>query len=280
MILGLFCLSISAEGIWDEARHFKFRHQKLEREYWLYMPENLPEGAPLVFLLHGYSGKAKGYFPALLEEGRRSGFAVCIPNGWPDARGKNCWNVGYPFQEGLKTDDVDFLCRLARHLQKEYGFNRRATFVTGMSNGGEMCYILAARKSDVFRAVAPISGLQMVWAMREYRPQRPVPLMEIHGTLDKTSRWEGDPDNRDGWGEYTSVPVAVGNWVAANGCTWCEHSELPLKTPESNRVILHRYLGGEAEVRLYEVIGGKHSKHEQDMDTAAEIWQFFRQYLP
>ena len=43
----------------------------------------------------------------------REGFAVCYPQGAVDGRGKTCWNVGYPFQEGLKTDDVDFLLKLS-----------------------------------------------------------------------------------------------------------------------------------------------------------------------
>ena len=54
-----------------------------------------------------------------------------------------------------------------------------------------------------------------------------------------------------------------------------------------NAVVLHRYCGGEPawkggpeiEVRLYEVVGGKHSWAEADMDTCDEIWRFFSKYL-
>ena len=37
--------------------------------------------------------------------------------------------------------------------------------------------------------------------------------------------------------------------------------------------------GPEIEIRLYEIIGGKHSWGLNDMDTCEEIWKFFSMYL-
>jgi polyhydroxybutyrate depolymerase len=256
----------------------------MDREYWLYLPENLADDAPLVLLLHGYKASAEGYRPEMIQVAKENGFALCYPQGALDARGKTCWNVGYPFQEDLKTDDVDFLCSLARHLQKEHGLSRQNTFLTGMSNGGEMCYLMAYLKPDFFAAFAPIAGLSMEWSYKKFNAKRPVPLMEVHGTMDKTSKWEGDPFNEGGWGAYLAVPQAVGYWVAQARCTFEETIEMPLVR---NKVVLHRYKGGEPawkggpaiEVRLYEVIGGKHTWALNDMDTCREIWEFFKVYL-
>ena len=256
----------------------------MDRTYWLYMPEDLPEDAPLVILLHGYKASAKGYRPEMMEVARENGFALCYPQGAVDGRGKTCWNVGYPFQDDLKTDDVDFLCSLARHLQKTHRLSRQNTFLTGMSNGGEMCYLMAYLKPDVFAAFAPIAGLSMEWSYRKYEARRPVPMMEVHGTADKTSLWEGDPHNEGGWGAYLAVPQAVAYWAAKARCTYEETTELPLVR---NKVILHTYKGGEpawkggpaTEVRLYEVVGGKHTWALNDMDTCREIWKFFSIYL-
>ncbi|MBQ5635571.1 MAG: hypothetical protein IIV10_04595, partial [Alistipes sp.] len=36
--------------------------QGLTRTFHLYIPDNLPAGAPLVFILHGYGGSADAYF--------------------------------------------------------------------------------------------------------------------------------------------------------------------------------------------------------------------------
>lgn len=269
-----------------EPVRFQFSHRGMEREYYLYLPDNLEKGAPLVFILHGYGGRAMNGGKAMCEVADTNGFAVCFPQGAADFKGKTCWNVGYPFQEGLKTDDVDFLCKLARHLQKQYGLSRLNTFCTGMSNGGEMCYLLAYLKPDVFAAVAPVSGLTLEWMYRGLKARRPVPLMEIHGTEDKTSKWNGDPDNEDGWGEYIAVPAAAGYWAAEARCTHEITEVLPVREG-GNKVILHRYVGGNpawknspaVEVRLYEVVGGKHSWAEKDMDTCPEIWKFFSKYL-
>lgn len=263
---------------------YTFKHQGFEREYWVYKPDGLAEDAPLLFLLHGYGGKAEGYRKEMIETADKHGFAVCIPQALKDSKNKTGWNVGYPSQEGMKVDDVDFLCKLAKYLQKEHNLSKENTFVTGSSNGGEMCYLLALTKPDVFSGFAPISGLTMEWYYRQMDPKKPVPLMEVHGTADKTSRWEGDPDNKYGWGEYISVPLAVSLWANEARCTHEITEERPLRR---NKVIVHRFVegtpaweGGPAiEVRLYEVIGGKHSWAFEDMDTCEEIWNFFSTYL-
>ena len=102
--------------------------------------------------------------------------------------------------------------------------------------------------------------------------------MEVHGTEDKLSRWNGDPYNNDGWGADIAIPCAVGLWAAVNRCTHEQREVLPLI---KNRVIAHRYVGGTDgnQVWLYEVVGGKHNWASDSMDTAAEVWKFFSLYL-
>ena len=283
-IFTALCLLVALQFNALAQEKYQFRHQGLDREYWMYIPENLPEQAPLVFVLHGYGGKAEGYCPQMIETARKHGFAVCYPQGEKAPKGKTGWNVGYPKQEGMKTDDIDFICDLARHVQKKFSLSRKNTFFSGMSNGGEMCYIMAMQHPEAFSAYASVAGLTMEWAYRSMSPKMAVPLMEIHGTADKTSLWEGDPDNNCGWGEYISVPLAVGVWAAEAKSTHTETVELPVT---NNKVLMHRHLGGspaweggpEIEVRLYEVVGGKHSWAHKDMDTCEEIWKFFSKYL-
>lgn len=281
---GVIALCSVFSSMAQEAIKHTIRHQGMERTYWMYLPSEMKENAPLVILLHGYGGKAEGYRPEMMTVAEENGFALCYPQGAVDGKGKTCWNVGYPFQEGLKTNDVDFICSLARHLQKKHNLSRENTFLTGMSNGGEMCYLMAYLKPDVFAAFAPVAGLSMEWSYRRFDARKPVPLMEVHGTADRTSRWEGDPFNEGGWGAYLAVPQAVAYWAAQARCTHEETAELPLVR---NKVILHTYKGGEpawkggpaTEVRLYEVVGGKHTWALNDMDTCREIWEFFKMYL-
>ena len=276
-LVAFLCIVLNATAA--ETVRYTMKYKGEVRTYWLYVPEGASAATPLVLVLHGYGGSAEGYCPAMLEVAEREGFAVCYPQGEKDAKGKPCWNVGYDVQQGLKRDDVGFVRALVKHLQKKHRIGKDNVFMSGMSNGGEMTYFMAYRYPELFRAYATIAGLTMQWAYKEWKAKKPVPLMEVHGTADKTSMWEGDPEDTGGWGPYIAVPAAVGYWAAQARYTHEETTELPLKG--EHPVILHRYLGGDdgIEVRLYEVQGAKHSWHLSDMDTCEEMWAFFRQYL-
>lgn len=275
---------LCAQDLYEEAKRGTMQYQGLEREYYLYVPDSLAAQRPLVLMLHGYGGKAYGYRPEMLQSARRHGFAVCVPQGYGvDGKFKSGWNVGYPVQKEMNTDDVAFVLALTDKVCSEAGLNRSNAFYSGMSNGGDLAYMIALSHPEAFNAIASVAGLQMQWVSRSMTACGHVPFMEVHGTADKTSMWKGDPRNEGGWGEYLAVPIAVGNLVSANRCEYEEKSELPLKDEQkpSRKVVLHRYLGSPygAEVRLYEVRGGKHSWHMADMDTTEEILNFFENYM-
>ena len=261
---------------------YTMRSGGTERSYKLHLPQGLPQGAPLVVVLHGYGANNDPGRFGMNAAADRHGFAVCYPQGAKDGRGKTCWNVGYPFQADMAIDDVEFITQLVRHLQKKHGLSRRNVFCTGMSNGGKMCYQLAAQRPRLFAAVAPVSGLMLEWLYKADTSDVPVPLFEIHGTADRTSAWEGDLDNKGGWGAYVAVPMAVHYWAAKNKCTGMQTDTIPGRTPENGRkVIAHRFTGGTggSEVWLYEIVGGKHSWGEQDIDTGEELWKFFSKFV-
>jgi polyhydroxybutyrate depolymerase len=255
--------------------HGTFKHQGMTREYYLYTPENLKKGAPLVLCLHGYGGSGAHGNADLMDAADRHGFAICYPDGSPDPRGYKSWNVGYPFQKGMKTDDVDLMVKLSKHLKKEHGF--KDAFLTGMSNGGEMCYLTAQRKPKAFKAIASIAGLTLT-AMMPLKYKEPVPFMEVHGTEDRVSEWTGDPEDKGGWGAYMAVPAALSHIIAANGCVSETITALPRKEGR-NQVILHHFQGGKADVLVYKVIGGDHSWSDKDMDTCDAVLEFFSHYL-
>ena len=96
-----------------------------------------------------------------------------------------------------------------RPLVKDLNLNKLNCFLCGMSNGGEMCYLTALQRPEEFTAYGSVAGLTMEWFYRKYSMRKAVPFLEVHGDADKTSRWEGDPDNTGGWGEYIAVPIAV-----------------------------------------------------------------------
>lgn len=274
------CIAQNKKGTGKLTEHI-LKHKGIEYTYYLYTPKDLPANAPLVIAFHGYGVcrfPVTGYgFNPVADN---NGFAVCYPTGPKDFRNRHCWAVGYSFhkENNWSRDDIGFTIKLVKHLQKKYGFSKENVFATGHSNGGEMSYLLAYKAPDIFAAVAPISGLTMEWMYRELDAKEPMPLMEIHGTEDVVSRWNGDPYNKDGWGAYLAVPVAVSNWASINRCTHIEYDELPLK---EKKVKIHRFVNGinGNQVWLYEVDGGTHALPEKSMNIAEEIWKFFTLYI-
>lgn len=279
LLWGQILFARQAGGVLSDHR---FQSGGIDRSYKLYCPANLSPGAPLVFVLHGYGGNADPKRFGMDSIADKYGFAVCYPQGTRDKQGKTCWNVGYPFQDDMTIDDVAFICELAQHLQQAYRLSTHNTFCAGYSNGGEMCYLLAYKCPHVFKAVAPIAGLTLEWMYRELEAVQPIPLLEIHGTKDKNSMWNGDPENRGGWGKYIAVPLAVSYWATQNRCTHEVTDTIASIDPESDHsIVRHKYIGGTDghEVWLYEIIGGAHSWGEKDLVTGEHIWQFFCRFV-
>ena len=259
----------------------KFKHKGVEYTYSVYIPKNIKADAPLVMVLHGYGSKdvpviKYGFNPVADKEG----FAICYPHGPKDENNKIYWSIGYKYHIETKQmrDDVGFLVRLVKHMQKTYNLSKENVFSAGNSNGGAMGYILAYKKPEKFAAIASVSGHIMEYMYRRLEPKRPIPIMEIHGTHDPLARWNGDPFNNDLRGGDIAIPRVVGLWATVNRCTYEVTEELP---QIRNKIIAHKYKGGTNgnEVWLYEIVNGKHSYAEKDMNTAAEIWKFFSMYL-
>ena len=55
-----------------------FEWDKQQREYYLYIPENLQPNAPLVFALHGYWGDASDMLGLFEEQADEHGFLFVI----------------------------------------------------------------------------------------------------------------------------------------------------------------------------------------------------------
>ena len=51
-ILSVGSFSATAQNDQPKTTKYEIRHQGMNRSYWLYIPENLRDDAPLVFVLH------------------------------------------------------------------------------------------------------------------------------------------------------------------------------------------------------------------------------------
>lgn len=270
------------------AQFTDFEHNGLTRQYIYYEPENLNEQMPLVFVMHGYTGDANSIrnYSEMNDFADQYGFAVCYPRGTVDGGGNRFWNVGYAFHPNETVDDVGFLTQLAQYLQQTNGLNPDYTFATGMSNGGEMCYMLACQGYDTFKAVAPVAGMILQDILDECDAAPGIPVFEIHGSQDGVTPLAGDPDNNDGWGSYPSIADTIDYFVEKNNCITLVEGTLPnTDTSDGSFIESEKYIYGinQNEVWYYKVVGGGHdwpgSGGNMDIEAGEQAWLFFQNYI-
>ena len=264
-------------------------HDGVERSYRLHIPENVTENAPLVVVMHGYSSSA-----SVIEEysemnriADENGFVVVYPQGTKDDNGYHFFNVGYDFHSGVDVDDMGYIHALIDHMQETLSVSQQNVFSTGMSNGGDMSYMLACQ-SDKIRAIAPISGCMMKHLFDSCEPAQSIPVLEIHGTLDDVTLIEGDLENQGGWGAYMPLSDTIQFWVDHNELEQSETIAVAnSNNSDGSTVMYHRYYSASssntAEVWLYEVVDGGHdwpgAFGNQDIDASQLAWDFFSLYL-
>jgi len=269
-----------------EAQYHNFNHNGLTRQYIYFAPSNLSEKAPLVFVMHGYSGDAYSIqdYCQMNAIAEQNGFAVCYPRGTKDAWGNRFWNVGYEFHTGSEVNDVAFITELAVFLQSTHNLSPENTFASGMSNGGDMSFFLACEVPAIFRAVAPICGTVMTINFENCTT--PIPLFAINGNDDDVTWYNGDPDNEGGWGAYLGIPEIIEHFAGLNECQSFSNETLPnINSTDGSMVEFDRHHNGinNNEVWLYRVEGGAHdwpgAWGNMDVNASEEVWHFFSQFL-
>jgi len=284
----LLCFCLFSFGTKKESNPVKGKIKigRAQREYILYLPAKLPENSPLVFVIHGYTDNAENMmnttgFNAIADENK---FAVCYPQGLKDKSGNTFWEVGYSFTQGI-VNDVEFLTELAGYLHKKYRLNKSKTFATGHSNGAELSIVLACKTPDVFKAVAPVCGCIMKSVYDESQNTKPIPVFMINSTADKTSWWDGDISNKQGYGPYLSTPDLLKFFVEKNKCTEMKVDTIPdVNKQDSCFVISEKHFNGinGNEVLFYKVVNGGHDwpgwSGNRDINASREVWNFFKKY--
>jgi polyhydroxybutyrate depolymerase len=263
-------------------QYLNYTHNGINRDYIYYQPSSILNGAPLVFVAHGYSGSAQSImnysgFNALADQ---YGFAVCYPNGTQDNGGNNFWNVGYLFTAGSNVDDVAFLISLAQELQNTYNLSSENTFLTGMSNGAELSYLIACESPGTFKAYAPVAGTIFINGLtNDTCNGTSSPIFEIHGLNDNVTLFNGNPNDQF-WGAYLTIDSIMDFWVSANGLDILNIDTLPNLNNNNKYTISYKYSSNNLmnEVWLYKHKNG-HSWDVDDINVEEEIWDFFGKYI-
>mgnify|MGYP001823610027 CR=1 FL=1 len=259
-----------------------------QREYIYFVPKGLKENAPLLIVLHGFTSSAEKImnYSKFNQLARKHQFALVYPQGSKDHKGNTFWNVGYDFHKDTDVNDIDFLIALIKTVQKDHRLSTENTFLTGMSNGGEMTYLMGCMYPDLFKAIAPVAGTMFSNFFDQCVANIDIPVLAIFGTNDEVTRYDGDPQNEDGWGVYKSTPYVIDFWAQAihfdkNSSTNIKQSD----TSDASHVVKTRYYNSKNGHQLlyYKVINGGHdwpgAWGNNDIDATQEIWSFFSSYM-
>ncbi len=278
--LGLLLIGLPFSSFAGVLLEKTFQHGGITREYEIYLPDNLSNKAPLVFVLHGRTSRNKWIRnnSQMNDVADQGSFAVRYPQGTSakmpgiDEEPKPHWNVHLTYMD---VDDVGFLSSLAVYLQSEHSLDSERTFVAGHSNGAHMAYAL---------------GVERPWmsydAWQNRKNAKPIPIMQIHGIADPVNPIEGyggDP-NHQGlcWGGALHVDGVVKFWVELNECS---EKVTDILTPKTTA---YRYTGGKNnnEVWYYKIADWPHiwpaNSHNPNnvskegvINASEEIWKFF-----
>ena len=279
LIIIFFCLcSIT---IAQETLKESIVHDDLVRDYIVHIPGSYDNKVPipLVLCFHGYGGTASGIsYTNFNDVSDTANFIVVYPQGTLLKR-KSHWNVG-GWTLDSKIDDVGFISSLLDSLFERYNINQSRIYSTGMSNGGYMSFLLACQLSDRIAAIASVTGSMTPQTYNLCNPQRPIPVLQIHGTNDQKVPYKG---NRK-WS--LSINKVLEYWINQNNCdiTPFEMSFPDINNSDESNVHRLSWLNGDNSVITDHIIvsGGGHDWFgvwgNMDIDSTAEIWKFFSQY--
>lgn len=223
----------------------------------VHVPKSSTGSTPLALVLNlhgsGSTASAQEKFTKMNAAANEDGFIVAYPQALiPDGFGFD-WNIpGVPLVGGRavpakSANDVKFLTSLVGIMESKYCVNAKEVYATGFSGGARMSSQLACDDSQLFAAVAPVSGLR--------RPKpcpttRAVPVISFHGSADPV-----DPFAGHGQKYWTySVTTAAKDWATQDHCK----SSSTGSPVNGVKMTTYQMCSNSAQVELYEITGEGH----------------------
>jgi polyhydroxybutyrate depolymerase len=215
---------------------------------------------PLVVALHGAGGTGLRMeeYSGLDVVADGEDFAVVYPS---TVRSHSFWNYT---GSASAPDDLGFVNDLVMSLRQQLCVNVRREYATGISNGGSMATRLGCALPGVFAAVAPVAGGYS--HQPPCKPDRPVSMLSIHGTVDASV-------------PYSTAFPFVRAWAARDGC-----GRKPAVTRVDSNTRRLDWPGCRSRTRVahIRIRGGIHQWPGGFPSTAStisaewEVWRFFR----
>jgi polyhydroxybutyrate depolymerase len=243
---------------------------------------------PVVIVLRsgkGNGGRLRRHLG--LGEAARSSGAVMI---YPESVGGSWGDSPGPATER----DSQFIIDLVNKLVADGVADRRRIYIVGASSGGLIAMRLACEHSEVFSGVVAILAGMPADLKQTCRPSRPIRFLLIAGTADPFVPFRGGPTTLPASkAELLSADETLAVFGKADGCSDGKTTTaVPDRDPkDGTRAFLEKLKGCKVPVELVRIEGGGHvipgrwasgarnetaGLHNNDIDTAALIWDFFR----
>lgn len=166
-----------------------------------HLPGDLPEGAPLVVVLHGCTQTAAAYdhHSGWSQLADKAGFALLYPEQQHANNPNLCFNWFLSNDTSRGSGEALSISQMIEAMIAAHGLDRRRIFVTGLSAGGAMAAAMLATFPEVFAGGAIIAGLPFGMATT------------IPEAFDRM-RGHGDPSQRELQQALRSASDHQGPW--------------------------------------------------------------------
>lgn len=274
----------------------------MQRSWILYVPRNLPPGAPLLFMFHGSGGdglstrEVTGYGFDMLAD--RYKFIVAYPDGF-ETTWNDCRKASPQPARAQNIDDESFIEAIIAKTVADYRIDRKRVFAAGHSNGGQLTYRLAMERPQEFAGIAAISASIPTADNLACTPSgMPMAAMVINGTADPINPFNGGMVTIGSarLGNVTSTRATAEYFARINGDT---AAPVTVKLPHGDArdpTWVERttwQAPGKPPVVMYAVHEGGHvvpnpdfqypdglGRQTKDLDAPAAIWDFFSKLPP
>lgn len=254
-----------------------------QRGYVLHVPPTYDgrRPTPLVISMHGAGlwGAAQRDISQWDRVADREGFIVVYPTALK--RGVRVWSSA---NVRNVSRDVVFIGDLIDTLSARYNIDASRIYANGLSNGGGMSFVLSCTMPRRIAAVGLVASAQTLpW--RWCPDTSAVPMIAIHGTRDKYTRYTGG-QSWIGPNIFPGIPGWVRNWAQRNGC-----AATAADSRVAGDVTKREYTGCRAPVVFYTIEDGGHTwpggaampewfvgKTSHSIDASSVMWEFFRHH--
>jgi len=257
----------------------KIIHNNIIRNYLFYIPRsyNKDMSSPLIFLLHGGGGTAKGMIKltknGFNDKAENNKTIIVYPEGfenhWNDLRGEF---ANYSSHQ-KNIDDVGFISALIEEFTAN--FNISKIFAAGISNGGLMSYRLGCELSNKISAISAIAANLPINLKEKCLLHKPISVLIINGTEDSLVPYAGGyitgPFGMKKLGEVISSTDTFKFWGEINKCSK-DFKNIDLANNFKDGTGINKKIyencANHKQVILYTIKGGGHT------------WPGGLQYLP